>query len=443
MAIPRTTANLLIYYAPVTTLKNPGGTSLESNPSIQAILAAFDLVVIKPHTNLTTTITTVTDATHLVVASTTGMVAADVIRDISQNPPPLTTITAVVDGTHLTVAAFTGGSPLAGDTIQDQTVSAALVALQEIIPAVRRVKPSIQIFGYTSFGAAGTYAAWLAAMNQWVVDLPSPYLLDGICLDQADESNAPLAGISSRANLNAAVLAVRGTYKSVFALVDRPSTLFETSTLDDAQSVVGTGPYTDYVVLNAYGVVPTTVDANLAVNERLGKAQYLGAIQEVLNVKGAATIQAASSTNVSLSAWRVLAQELEDSGIGYVGIDPGFYGQFNNNWFYLPSNANALASIPVPNVYQRLYGYALPNDALSPLTGVTVNWSMSTFPGEIGGVLYPGSGVATIAVDQTTGYWEINLVATSGGLAYSITATANGQAITKSVTMLTGSDTAF
>ena len=91
--------------------------------------APSETTVVTNNINVTpTTITTVTDSTHLVIGSSAGMIAGNTITDSTAGK--VTTITTVTDGTHIIVASTTGMS--GGDNIAQS--GTATVTLQWTIP---------------------------------------------------------------------------------------------------------------------------------------------------------------------------------------------------------------------------------------------------------------------------------------------------------------------
>lgn len=162
-------------------------------------------------TSLGTAITTVTDATHLVVGSTTGMTAGDTVMDLTPATPVSTTITTVTDATHLVVGSTTGIT--AGDRLQDINPAADVIdqpgagvgALQSFFselgaPAMRNTTYTRRNKNYTLMGALGqvsvfAMAAGASFQNQYQAERRNGII--NLCLI---EENALMNSVSTDVN---------------------------------------------------------------------------------------------------------------------------------------------------------------------------------------------------------------------------------------------------
>ena len=176
------------------------------------------------------------------------------------------------------------------------------VVLDDVIRGVKAINKKTKVFGYTSLGDAASMAAWKLQVDQWVLDIPTQSVLDGIFIDKFGFTDGALA---TRDNQNIAVLYVYGKLLTEAPLQVAVSASDPVDALNAltglADPKITTGAGVDYIVLDSFyfgGALPTPE----AIEHMYGRLQYATAKATPPLAAATATVAPTSKLGVLLGA---------------------------------------------------------------------------------------------------------------------------------------------
>lgn len=308
----------------------------------------------------------------------------------------------------------------------------------QILTALKRIKPSVKVYGHTSKPSGNVLAFWSLQEANWHTTFGT--LLDGIYIENFDAKDVADIGAGNgtfnRADQNLAVIGCHNHGYAIYAETRYPETVLGPMTADEESTLIGTDPeIEDGIDVQYY--MSNVEERQRSKSARLGTLDYIKGFKEQDDINLFATLAFNSITGqipdvetfIPIDRWETIAEESARYGMNGFGVDVDniitdyrwFYTNRNNflNHFDPRASNDIIGEVENPAfTYALLYGYAMPTaygDNTAPLYLAYERDEIVVGDNPF----FDRIGEMTVEVDEY-GYWEVLLAAGPGGTDYTL-----------------------